>query len=80
MISRKKVHFLLLHFENFQSFQIKYYSTLDYLSNEVSYANFYKDCLDKFEKVSEVSFILRQILNTICINKQPNDSTIFLYT
>ena len=50
-------------------------STLDYLSNQVSFANFYKHCIDEFEKVSEVSLIL--ILNNIQINKQPNDSTIF---
>ena len=59
---------------------MKHYSTLDYLSNEVSFASFYKHCFDKFEEVSEVSLILRYILNNIRINKQPNDSTIFLYT
>ena len=28
--------------------------TLDYLSKEVSSANFYKHCIDEIEKVSEV--------------------------
>ena len=59
---------------------MKHYSTLDYLSNEVSFANFYKHCLEKFEEVSEVSLILIWILNKIHINKQPNDSIIFSYT
>ena len=53
------------------------HSTLDYLSKEVSFANFYKHCIEEFEKVSEVSLIL--ILNNIHINKQPNNSTIFGY-
>ena len=35
------------------------YSTLDNVSNEVSLASFYKHCPEKFEKVSEVSLILR---------------------
>ena len=34
-----------------------HYSTLVYLSDEVSFANFYKYCFEKFEKVSEVSLI-----------------------
>ena len=38
---------------------MKHYSTLDSLSNEVSFAKCYKHCLDIFEKVSEVSLILR---------------------
>ena len=59
---------------------MKHYSTLDYLSNEVSFANFYKHCLEKFEEVSEVSLILIWILNKIHINKQPNDSILFSYT
>ena len=54
---------------------MEYYSNLDYLSNKFSFANFYKHCLDKFEKVSEVSLIL----NNTRINKQPNDSSIFCY-
>ena len=48
--------------------------TLDYLSNEVSFANFYKHCLKNIQKVFEVSHIL--ILDNIHINKQPSDSTI----
>ena len=59
---------------------MKHCFTLDYLSNEVSFTNLYKHCLDKFEKVSEVSLILRYILNNRHINKQPNGSTIFRYT
>ena len=51
---------------------MKHYSTLDYLSNKFSFANYYKHCLDKFEKASGVSLNL----NNIRINKQPNDSTI----
>ena len=58
---------------------MKHYSTLDYLSNEISFANFYDYCLEKFEKVSRVSLILRYILDNTRINKQPNDSTIFRY-
>ena len=45
---------------------MKHYFTPAYVSNEVSFAKFYKHCLNKFEKVSEVSLI--------------NDSTIFRYT
>ena len=59
---------------------MKHYSTLDCLSNEVLFANYYQHFLKKSEKVSEVPLILRQILNYICVNKQPNDSTIFSYT
>ena len=45
----------------------------------MSYADFYKHCLDKFEKVSE-TVIHFEILNYICIKKQPSDSTVFHYT
>ena len=55
---------------------MKHYSTVDDLSSKFSFANFYQHRLDKFEKYSEVSFLL----NNIRINKQPNDSTIFCYT
>ena len=34
-----------------------HYSTLVYLSDEFSFANFYKYCFEKLEKVSEVSLI-----------------------
>ena len=37
---------------------MKHHSTVDYLSKEVSFANFYKHCLKEFEKVSEVLLIL----------------------
>ena len=46
MKSRKKVHFFLLHFENFQIL----FSTLDCLSKEVSSANSYNHCLEKVLK------------------------------
>ena len=59
---------------------MKHCFAIDYLYNEVSFANFYKSSLEKFEKVSEMSLILKQILNNTRINKQPNDSTIFRYT
>ena len=52
---------------------MKHYSTIDDLSSKFSFANFYQHRFDKFEKYSEVSFLL----NNIRINKQPNDSTIF---
>ena len=61
---------------------MKHYSTLDYLSSKVSFANdiYKKHCLEKIKEVSEVSLILQQTLNNIPIYKQPNDSTVFRYT
>ena len=38
---------------------MKHYTTLDYFSNDVSFANFYKYSLDEFKNVSKVSLVLR---------------------
>ena len=80
MISRKKSSFFTSLFFFFILKIFKFFLcetfTLDYPSNKFSFANFHKNCLDKFENISEKSFIL----NNICINKQSNDSNIFCYT
>ena len=56
---------------------MRHYSTLDYLSNEVLFADFYKHCLEKLEKKKFCGVTYFAILNNMRINKQPNDCNVF---
>ena len=47
---------------------MKHYSTFDYISNDVSFANFFKHCLNKFKKVSEMFLILTLLISLYIVH------------